>query len=339
MAKYFKNVKSFEDLKGQFKTLLKANHPDNGGDVSKMQEINAEYDALFKIWKDRHETQTGEKVKETADSTRRQFYTDFGWEGKNHSFDRSLKEVAVIVRSYVKEKYPTYKFSVRTSYASMCQELHVELKESPVEIYKTFEELTDKDIHWLVNRLIANHLFTLDSCYSNQELKALCEKVWEEHGNFYKRLNEVTQAVIDDVDAFVNSYNYQDCDGMIDYFDVDFYYFGCAKNNGQNIKVVPKTARIKNKSTKPAKAEKKAPAPTAEPEVIEQKTGYTYKITKGEDTRDGSELWIVRIIESLSKDEYIAENKKMKERGSYYSRFLHGFIFRFNPSEILMGVA
>lgn len=47
MAKYFKNVKSYEDLKGQFKTLLKANHPDNGGDLEQMQEINAEYDALF----------------------------------------------------------------------------------------------------------------------------------------------------------------------------------------------------------------------------------------------------------------------------------------------------
>lgn len=338
MAKYFKNVKSFEDLKGQFKTLLKANHPDNGGDVSKMQEINAEYDALFKIWKDRHETQTGEKVKETADSTRSQFYTDFGWEGKNHDWNRSLKEIAVIVRQYVKEKYPTYKFSVRTSYASMCQELHVELKESPIEVYKTFEELTEGDKNNLLRKTMRNNLFTLES-WHDHELKDEFERIWKEHGNFYKCLNEVTQAVIDDVDNFVKSYNYQDCDGMIDYFDVDFYYFGCAKNNGQNIKVVPKTARIKNKSAKPSKTEKKEPAPTAEPEAIEQKTGYTYKITKGEDTRDGSELWIVRIVETLSKDEYIAENKKMKERGSYYSRFLHGFIFRFNPSEILMGVA
>ena len=39
MAKYFKNVKSFEDLKKQFRTLLKANHPDNGGDAEKMKEI------------------------------------------------------------------------------------------------------------------------------------------------------------------------------------------------------------------------------------------------------------------------------------------------------------
>lgn len=359
MAKYFKNVKSYEDLKGQFKALLKANHPDNGGDVSKMQEINAEYDALFAIWKNRHETQTGEKVKETADSTRRQFYTSFGWEGKNHDWNRSLKEIAVIVRRYVKEKYPTYKFSVRTSYASMCQELHVELKESPIEVYKTFEDLTDKDKHWLVNRLIANHLFTLDRCYRDSELKALCEKVWEEHGNFYKCLNEVTQAVIKDVDDFVNSYNYQDCDGMIDYFHVDFYYFGCAQNNGWNIKVVPKTARIKNKTSKVSKTAKTEPEQPkiAEPETIEQnkaetaeqtatepqntkeKTGYTYKITKGEDTRDGSTLWLVRIVETLSKEDYININNQIKKIGGYYSKFRHAFIFRFEPSEALKGVA
>lgn len=72
-----------------------------------------------------------------------------------------------------------------------------------------------------------------------------------------------------------------------------------------------------------------------EPETIEQKTGYTYKITKGEDTRDGSDLWIVRIVENLDKAAYIAENKAMKARGAYYSKFLHGFLFRFDPAEIL----
>ena len=116
MAKYFKNVKSLEDLKKQFKSLLKANHPDNGGDAETMKEINCEYDALFPIWKNRHNAeQPQNQTTETADSTRSQFYTEFGWEGKNHDWNRSLKEVAQIVRSYVKEKYPTYKFSVRTS--------------------------------------------------------------------------------------------------------------------------------------------------------------------------------------------------------------------------------
>ena len=81
--KYFKNIKSLEDLKSQYKDLLKINHPDNGGEVEKMQEINVQYDALFKVWKDRHEEKTGEQVTETAESTRSQFYTEFGWEGSN----------------------------------------------------------------------------------------------------------------------------------------------------------------------------------------------------------------------------------------------------------------
>ena len=108
MAKYFKKVKSYSDLKSQFKTLLKANHPDNGGDAEVMKEINAEYDALFAIWKDKEEKETGEKVTETAEGTRFEFYTDYGWAGSNYNGNLSLKEIAKIVRTYIKEKYPLY---------------------------------------------------------------------------------------------------------------------------------------------------------------------------------------------------------------------------------------
>ena len=70
MSKYFKAIKSYEDLKNQYKNLLKANHPDNGGDLEVMKEINVEYDALFTVWKNKKEVETGEEIKETADSTR-----------------------------------------------------------------------------------------------------------------------------------------------------------------------------------------------------------------------------------------------------------------------------
>lgn len=270
MAKIFKKIENFEDLKAQYKALLKIHHPDNGGDVAKMQEINAEYDALFSIWKDIHEASTGEKVTETADSTRSQFYTEFGWEGKNHDWNRSLKEVAQIVRSYVKEKYPTYKFSVRTSYASMCQELHVDLKESPIEIYKSFEDLTYDDKHKLISRMEFNDLFSLTS-WSDKELKTEFERIWNENGNFYKCLNDVTQTIIKDVDDFVNSYNYHDCDGMIDYFHVDFYYFGCVQNNGMHIKVVPKVSKEDKKQLEQAAKEKSDQKITGEEKNIEAK--------------------------------------------------------------------
>ena len=37
------------ELRTAYKELLKINHPDNGGKVSDMQEINAEYDTLYSI--------------------------------------------------------------------------------------------------------------------------------------------------------------------------------------------------------------------------------------------------------------------------------------------------
>ena len=167
------------------------------------------------------------------------------------------------------------------------------------------------------------------------------EKIIRDSTNVYKNvLNEATRAVIQDVDGFVESYNYHDCDGMIDYFHVDFYYFGCCKDNGENIKIVPKTARIKNRSTAPVKQDRQRQQPEkTDSTAIEEKNTYTFKITHGEDTRDGSELWVVRIEETLTKDEYIRINKAVKDLGGYYSKFKHGFIFRFEPSEALKKIA
>ena len=64
---YFKNVGTIEELRRQYRDLLKVNHPDNGGDVAKMQEINAEYDKLFKVLKDKHESKsTGSDMEKTS---------------------------------------------------------------------------------------------------------------------------------------------------------------------------------------------------------------------------------------------------------------------------------
>lgn len=339
---YFKNVKSYEDLKNQYRDLLKANHPDNGGDVEVMKEINVQFDALFAVWKHRKEENAAETVNETADSVRNEFYTAYGWKGSNHSWDRSLKEVAKIVRAYVKEKYPTYKFSVRTSYASMCQELHVDLMESPIPVYKTFEELTRDDRNDILERMRFNHIFNLNS-WTREEEDAAIKDAWENHNGNYKVLNDVTSAVIKDVDAFVKSYNYHDCDGMIDYFDVDFYYFGCDRDNGRSIKIVPRTARIKNRKneakTKSGKKTQAQKTSATENNNIEEKRSYTFRITEGIDTRDNSELWIVKIGETLTREEYISVNKKIRDLGGYYSKFKHGFIFRFEPSEKLKELA
>ena len=44
---YFENVKNLEELKKEYKKLAMKNHPDRGGSVEKMVEINTEYDKAF----------------------------------------------------------------------------------------------------------------------------------------------------------------------------------------------------------------------------------------------------------------------------------------------------
>lgn len=51
MRKWFKNVTTIEELRSEYKVLLRQHHPDNGGDLHIMQEINAEYEVVFAILK------------------------------------------------------------------------------------------------------------------------------------------------------------------------------------------------------------------------------------------------------------------------------------------------
>ena len=86
MAKYFKDVNTLEVLRRQYRDLLKKFHPDNAnGSTEATQEINAEYDQLFKILKDRHE--------KTADNKESNTKTDFNNMKYDFSEDAKLREV------------------------------------------------------------------------------------------------------------------------------------------------------------------------------------------------------------------------------------------------------
>ena len=61
MAKYFKDINTLEELRKQYKELLKRFHPDNpNGSTEATQEINAEYDKLFQILKDKHDSKSAD---------------------------------------------------------------------------------------------------------------------------------------------------------------------------------------------------------------------------------------------------------------------------------------
>lgn len=81
---YFKNPKTLQELRKQYKELLKIHHPDNGGNLENMQNINAEYDRLFKVLKDKHES------KSTADDAAKSDYEKKKWD---YTEDVALREV------------------------------------------------------------------------------------------------------------------------------------------------------------------------------------------------------------------------------------------------------
>lgn len=84
--KYFKNVQTLEELRKQYKELLKQFHPDNPcGSTEATQEINAEYDSLFKVLKDRHER------KASADSENGK--ADFNKKYYDFAEDKALREM------------------------------------------------------------------------------------------------------------------------------------------------------------------------------------------------------------------------------------------------------
>lgn len=87
MSKYFKDVNTLEELRRQYRDLLKKYHPDNAnGSTEATQEINAEYDRLFKVLKDRHESKATDNKENNAK-------TDFNNMKYGFSEDAKLREV------------------------------------------------------------------------------------------------------------------------------------------------------------------------------------------------------------------------------------------------------
>ena len=88
MAKYFKDVNTLEELRKQYKDLLKKFHPDNAnGSTEATQEINAEYDKLFKVLKDRHESKSADSKDRNANQS------DYNQNMYDWENDKALREI------------------------------------------------------------------------------------------------------------------------------------------------------------------------------------------------------------------------------------------------------
>ena len=69
---YFTNVNTLDELKAQYRRLAMKHHPDHGGSVEVMQEINNEHDQLFEMLKKQHNANADQyhQTTETAEEFR-----------------------------------------------------------------------------------------------------------------------------------------------------------------------------------------------------------------------------------------------------------------------------
>ncbi len=194
---HFKDITSFGELKKQYRILAVANHPDKGGDTKIMQEINAEFEKLFKIWE--HKKPAGNSPsgyeEDYAGATAKQYsesvYNEYRYWGHRYK-GQSNAEILDKVREWLKETYPRYKFSVsKRHYSSLVISL----------IKADFEVFIEGERHRAHHDI--NH-YWLDN-----------DKVLTE------RAKEVMKNVLD----YVMSYNYDDSDVMTDYFNTNFYLY------------------------------------------------------------------------------------------------------------------
>jgi len=167
----------------------------------------------------------------------------------------------------------------------------------------------------------------------------------------------------DAVNAITKQYQYGNFDGMTDSYDYTGIdpalgcdgakYVHCNRRTSQEYRALIAAKADEHYGTlnpddqgyhsKLADIEKMFFAyPQAEPrQAIVAKQGDTmisgldYEIIKDVDTRDQSELYVIKI--NTRVDDFKTLRQEIKALGGYYSRFKQGFIFREDPTALLKG--
>jgi hypothetical protein len=125
-------------------------------------------------------------------------YTKEGWEGHKYRNTKNLalKEIAKMIKAEIQKEHPEITVSVTTKHFSGGRSLDVEITQAPFKLIKK------KCIY--------------------PEMANLTEDKIPKYAWGFDYLPEAKK-VLDDIKGICNQYNYDDSDGMIDYFDTSFY--------------------------------------------------------------------------------------------------------------------
>lgn len=172
-----------------------------------------------------------------------------GWEGKNANLNLDIKEIAKIVRSQFKKKFPGYKCSARISRFSGGESIDVMvwIHKSDLMPKDQFIEdaimnpnqfihgygiigYYDENHNWISHKV--QEIFDMDKEERYNLFSNYYDYVIAKYGSGdkYEYLNEnyepipvINREPIDYVKNLVDSFNYDDSNAMVDYFNTNFY--------------------------------------------------------------------------------------------------------------------
>lgn len=123
------------------------------------------------------------------------FYTQNGWAGSNYDSKLQTKDVAAKVRAFAKKNFPAFKFSITSMWSMYTDSLYIVLKSGPCAPFVEGSRSAKR-----------GYMQTMSSV-----------KGWESD------LTAEVFAALDGVTSYASSFRYDDSDGMIDYFDTNFF--------------------------------------------------------------------------------------------------------------------
>lgn len=163
-------------------------------------------------------------------------YTGGGWEGTKYDSKLSTKDIAKNITDYSKKEFPDVKLSRKTDYngidmyvMSSEKDMFVSEKDIDNMNFSDLEQVTRSNgFNWWAKDNVkdynTNHSYSIDDVrkYAKEQLNV--QKNHDSNpSNDSWYLSDYGKKVISGLNKEMNSYNYDDSDGMVDYFDTNFY--------------------------------------------------------------------------------------------------------------------
>ena len=99
---------------------------------------------------------------------------------------------------------------------------------------------------------------------------------------------------------------------------------------------VEKVVKVVEKPTRVKQSEQQSEQP--EQRESENTNDNKFTVTESQHTKTGEKIFLVKYNEELSKEKFVSLTKSIKEIGGYYSRFVHAFVFKEDPTQLIQNI-